>query len=191
MVALLSAVIYLGSTVAFWKTPHVDRKAPGGKDALTEAESAVGPSWEFSNPEADQLVAELRSEKIALTKRTEELNELSQRLEAERAELSQVSQNVRDMQSNFDLTVVRCRGEETANLKKLAKTYATMAPESSAKIFKELDDVAVVKIMLFMKNEENGAILEALAKGGPAESKHAALISEKLRTATAEKPASK
>lgn len=191
MTVLLSSVIYLGATVAFWKTPAVVRANTGGAETQSMGENAVGPSWEFSNPEADQLVAELRMEKIALTKRAKDLKELSQRLEAERAELNLVTQTVRDMETNFDQTVVRVKLEETANLKKLAKTYLAMAPESAATILKELDDTAIIKIMTFMKEDDKGAILEALSKKSPTDARRVAVISEKLRTSISEKAAAK
>jgi flagellar motility protein MotE (MotC chaperone) len=187
MTVLLSSVIYLGSMVAFWKTPVMAR---GERDhVLTVEESAVGPSWEFSNPEADQLVAELRMEKVALTKRAQDLNDLSQRLDAERAELNLVTQTVHDMQTNFDQTVVRVKLDETANLKKLAKTYLAMSPDVTANVFKEMDDAAIVKLLMFMKEDEKGPILEAMAKKGPAEAKHVALLGERLRTSIQDKPA--
>jgi flagellar motility protein MotE (MotC chaperone) len=88
------------------------------------------------------------------------------------------------LQSDFDKGVLRVREEESANLKKLAKVYAAMSPDSAAAIFGELDDTAVVKIMVFMKDGETAAILESLAKKGQPQAKRAAELSERLRLAT-------
>jgi flagellar motility protein MotE (MotC chaperone) len=66
-------------------------------------------------------------------------------------------------------------------LKKLAKVYSGMTPDAAATVMTKLDDAVVVKIMLSMKESETGAILETMAKKGPAEAKRAADISEHVR----------
>ena len=53
MTAPLGAVVYLASTLFFWRTPPLP---PPPKAA--EAPVLRGLPWEFSNPEADQLIAE-------------------------------------------------------------------------------------------------------------------------------------
>jgi flagellar motility protein MotE (MotC chaperone) len=179
MIVLLSGVIYLGATVAFWKTPVVRaREVPD--DAKPQAVT-TGPSWEFTNPEADQLMAEIKAEKKSLEKKESDLNDLSVRLQSERAELNLVTQSVQSMQSNFDQNVLHIKDDETINLKKLAKVYAAMSPEGAAAVFAELDDAAIVKIMMFMKEGETGAILDSLAKKGGPSAKRAAALSERIR----------
>jgi flagellar motility protein MotE (MotC chaperone) len=175
--AVLSLLLYAGTTVAVWKTP----KPPPPVEEDNAAGHRVGPSWDFINPEADQLVAELKAEKKALAKREQDLNDLSARLESERAELKMVTQSVRQLQSDFDQNVVRITEEEMANLKKLAKVYAAMDPGNAAKILQAMDDVAIIKIMVFMKDSETAAIWESWAKQGDIQAKRAALLSERLR----------
>jgi flagellar motility protein MotE (MotC chaperone) len=182
MTALLSAVIYLGATVAFWKSPA--RPAAADVDTATAAAAAEhGPSWDFTNPEADQLIAELKAEKRSLAKREQQLADLTLRLQTERSELATVTQGVQHLQTDFDQNVMHVKEEETANLKKLAKVYAAMTPEGAASIFSELDDVPVVKIMVFMKDSETAAIFESMAKKGEPQAKRAAALSEHLRLA--------
>ncbi len=180
MTALIGAVVYLASTVLLWQTPKIP------VDALKAGPIAtlVGPSWEFSNPEADQLVAELKAEKQALASREQQLNDMAVRLQAEQAELSQATQSVHIMQTDFDSAVTRVKADETANLKKLAKVYAEMDPATAANVLADMDDIAIVKIMVFMKDTETAAILEALAKKGDAEAHRTALISDRLRLAS-------
>jgi len=180
MTALIGAVVYLASTVLLWQTPKIP------VDALKRGPIAtlVGPSWEFSNPEADQLVTELRAEKQALSQREQQLNDMAVRLQAEQAELSQATQSVRIMQTDFDTAVTRVKADETANLKKLAKVYAEMDPATAANVLADMDDVAIVKIMVFMKDPETAGILEALAKKGDAEARRTAMISDRLRLAS-------
>ena len=176
MVAALGAIIYSASTVLFWKTPH-----PPPPVKVEEVAKLVGPSWEFSNPEADQLVAELKDEKKSVAEREQQLNEMAARLDAERAELNQVTQSVRVLQNDFDKSITKVQADELANLKKLAKVYANMEPQTAADVLAQMDDVAVVKIMIFMKDEDTAAVLEALAKKGETQARRAALISDRLR----------
>jgi flagellar motility protein MotE (MotC chaperone) len=181
MTASIGAVVYFASTVLFWQTP----KPPKIVKADTTVPQLVGPSWEFSNPEADQLVTELKEEKQAVADREQQLNEMAARLEAERAEVSAVTQSVRLLQNDFDKSVIRVQTDETANLKKLSKVYAEMDPQTAADVLGEMDDVALVKIMMFMKDGETAGILEALAKKGQPQAHRAAMISDRLRLASA------
>ena len=179
---LLGVIAYLGATVAFWKMPPLP--PPTAHAVPAEAQAKLnGPSWEFTNPEADQLVGELQAEKEALKKKEQDLKDLTARLEAERSELTQVTQNVHQLQMDFDQNVLRITDEETANLKKLAKVYADMDPANAAKIFQEMDDTSVIKIMVFMKDNETAGIWEAMAKVGQPQAKRAALLSDRLRLA--------
>ncbi|MGP8200996.1 MAG: MotE family protein [Limisphaerales bacterium] len=180
--ALVGIVLYLGTTVAVWKTPIRSSTVP--KESAAAGEKKAGPSWDFTSPEADQLIAELKNEKKALVKKEQDLNDLMARLQAERSELNLVTQSVRQLQTDFDQNVLRITEEETANLKKLAKIYADMAPENAAKVLEEMDDTSIIKIMVFMKDTETAAIWEALAKKGDAQAKRAALLSDHLRLAS-------
>jgi len=178
--ALISAVMYFGATVVFWKTPTLPPR-PNLADSAAAREKRNGPSWDFINPEADQLIAELQVEKKSLGKKEQELNDLTARLQAERSELSMVTQSVRQLQSDFDQNVLRISEEETANLKKLAKVYAAMEPASAATILESMDDASAIKILVFMKDSEVAAIWEALAKKGPQQAKRTAILSDRLR----------
>jgi flagellar motility protein MotE (MotC chaperone) len=180
MTIVASAVIYFCATYSFWRTPVRAREIPA---AATTTGVNNGPAWDFTNPEADQLMAELKAEKAALAKKEQDLSDLGTRLEAERAEVEAATGTVKKLQADFDQNVLRIKEEEVANLKKLAKVYADMAPESAADIFAELDDSAVEKIMVFMKDSETAAIFEALSKKGQPQAKRAANISERLRLA--------
>lgn len=187
--ALLGAVVYVVSTVAFWKPPTRPTSAASAQQS--DSASPAGASWEYTNPEADQLIAELKVEKKALEKKEQQLNDLALRLAAEHAEINQATQSVHQLQVDFDKNVVRVQEEETANLKKLAKVYSDMTPESAANIFTEMDDPAIIKIMVFMKESETAAILEAFAKKGVPEAKRVATLSESLRLSSFRNPATK
>jgi hypothetical protein len=172
----LGAVLYLLATVLFWQTPRLP-----SHEKLAELVSAMGPSWDFNNPEADLLISELRAEKKSLQQRQQQLDDLATRLNTERSEVGQVIQSVRQLQVEFDKAVLHVKDEEKGNLKKLAKLYGAMSPDIAASVLEQLDNEAIVKILLFLKNEETAAILEAIAKKGDTEARRTAQISEQIR----------
>jgi flagellar motility protein MotE (MotC chaperone) len=174
--APVGAVIYLLATVLFWQTPALPaRQRP------SDLPNSTGPSWDFNNPEADLLISELKVEKKSVQQREQQLNDLATRLNTERAEVGQVIQSVRQLQGDFDKAVLRVKDEETGNLKKLAKVYAAMAPETAASVLAQLENEAIVKIMLYLKDGDTAAILEAMAKKGDTEARRTAQISEQIR----------
>jgi flagellar motility protein MotE (MotC chaperone) len=182
MNAPLGALIFLVSTILFWKTP-----VPDARNSAPDKPAFNGPSWEFTSPEADQLMSELRTEKGAVALRRQQLDELASRLAAQRQELAAATAAIRQLQDDFDKSVVRIQEEETPNLKKLAKVYGGMAPASAATVMSQLDDASLVKILYYMKESETGAVLEIMAAKGPAEAKRAAAISERVRLSIPQK----
>jgi flagellar motility protein MotE (MotC chaperone) len=187
--AVAGVILYLATTVMLWRAPVNISSALQPEDEL--ASMVTSPSWSYRNPEIEQLIIDLKKEKETLSLRRQELNDLTARLATERLEINLVLQNMTRMQKEFDANVVRVREEETANLKKLAKVYATMTPDGATTIFKEMEDDKIVKIFLFMKEAETAPILEGMSKGGDMEAKRAALISDRLRLAISRPPASK
>lgn len=190
MTTLLGAVVYLGVTAVLLASAKTltQSHAP----VASEPAGGRGPSWDFSNPEVDRLVSELSKEKQAVATREQQLNELATRLQAERAEINQVTQTVFRLQQEFDKNALRVREDEVANLKKLAKIYATMTPEGATMIVRQLEDEEIAKLLVIMKESEAAPLLENLAKLGETEAKRAAALSERLRKSirrvTPEKP---
>jgi flagellar motility protein MotE (MotC chaperone) len=174
--APFGAAIYLLATVLFWQKPQLPPR-----HRLGPAAAAIGASWNFTNSEADQLIAELKLEKKSVQQRQQQLDDLALRLNTERAELSQVIQTVRQLQTDFDNAVLRVRDQETGNLKKLAKIYAAMSPDTAASVLAQLDNAAIVKVLIYLKGDETAAILEAMAKKGTAAARRTAQLSEQLR----------
>ncbi|HXC99376.1 MAG TPA: hypothetical protein VN048_08545 [Verrucomicrobiae bacterium] len=179
----VAVAVYAASTFLFWKTPVVPPRA--ARTAPTAVRNELG---QYQNPEADQLVGELKEEKKKLDDREQQLNELATRLDTERGEISNATQSVQQLQADFDKNVLRIKDEETANLKKLAKVYSAMTPDGAALILSDLDDTQVAKIMVFMKEGDAAAILESISKKGAAEAKRAANLSERLRVAAFRPP---
>ena len=115
MILIISAIVYMGATVAFLKIPAINAGAASGPVPGYAILPPV-PSWEFSNPEADQLIAELKSEKKNLSMKEQQISELTQRLQTERSELMQATQMVHQLQQDFDNNAIRVKMEEAVNL---------------------------------------------------------------------------
>ena len=126
----------------------------------------------------------MKIERKSVEQRGQQLDELAARLQNERVELAQVTQTVHQLQVDFDKSVLRVKDEEVGNLKKLAKVYAGMTPETAAAVLSEMDNESIVRILLYLKETETAAILEALAKKGEPEARRTAEISEQVRLST-------
>ncbi|MBI5386384.1 MAG: hypothetical protein HZA90_17070 [Verrucomicrobia bacterium] len=178
--ALLGGLLYLGVTVlAFPSASQLKASLPEKTESGFTSHNE--PSWNFRNPELDQMILELQQEKELLTTREQHIKDLEARLKAESAELAGVTQTVARMQREFDQNVTRLKEQETTNLKRLAKTHAAMSPAGSANILKELPDDDVLKILAYLKADEAGPILEAVGRLGKDEAKRAAQLTDRLR----------
>ena len=189
MVILLGALTYLGTTAVLvikakdQIVPKPVVQADVDEDGPKPVAVTRGPSWEFVNPDLDEMVAELKQQKQDMEAERKTLLELSQRIQTERQELIQITQQVHRIQKEIDQSIIRVRDDEGVNLKRLAKTYSGMTPEGAATVMKGLDDVSLVKVLLYMKETEAAPILEGIARKGEADAKRMALISERLRLA--------
>jgi flagellar motility protein MotE (MotC chaperone) len=185
--SIVGLAAFLTVTAATWNSATQKIQAAHDAALATNTVAKTETPWSFDTAEIDALIKELRDEREQLSKREKDLNELATRLNAERQELTQLTQTVSQMQKDFDLSVSRVSEEESANLKKLAKTYTGMEPDGAATIFKQMDDTSIVKIMVFMKDQERGPILAAMSKGGELDAKRAADLTDKLRVAVVAK----
>lgn len=179
--AALGALAYTLTTVLLLRPERMLANRPAPVPAEEPSHQEPVPSWAFRNPEIDQLVSELKAEREAVRAREKELQDLAERLNVERQEIGTITQRVAVLQAEMDRTMVRIKDDESANLKRLAKVYATMGPESAAKIMIEFQDEAAVKIFAFMKESETAPILENIAKSGPDAARRVALLSDRLR----------
>ena len=180
--SVVGMLLFLATTGLLWRSQGpMDPSA----NPPADAPRSNGPSWDYHNPEADLLITEMKQEKETLAKREAQLKEFAERLETERLEINLVLQAVQRLQTEFDDNVVRLTGEEAANVKKLARTYAAMTPEGATPILKQMDETTLVKILATMKESETAPILEAMAKPAEADAKRVAAISERLRLSLA------
>lgn len=184
VVMLLGAVLYLATTAAILlksKDQFVPKR-PAAHAATNHPPANVrGPSWEFFNPDLEEMVKELKERKEALDNREKELNLYAARLQTEKQEISQITRQIEDMQKKLDESVIRIREDEQVNLKKLAKNYSQMEPPAAAAVMGGLDDVMMVKVLMFMKEADSAPILTQLAGRSEADAKRVTAVSERLR----------
>jgi flagellar motility protein MotE (MotC chaperone) len=189
VLVLLGMAVYAATTAYLLQPSELNKLSQKARGAPRH--KARGFTWQTDFPELTQLMEDLRKNKEDLTAREQQLQELMARLQTERKELNEATQAVALLQKEFDQNIVRVKDDEVANLKKMAKVYANMTPEGAASILKNMEDTQVVKYLAFMKEAETAPILEAFAKLGEGEPKRAALILDKLRTASYRSSANK
>lgn len=189
MVALIGGLLFLGTIVLVLDPSKFEGVQVAAKEILRSPNN--DPSWKFRNPEFEQWVEQLKQEREALALKEQQLKELQTRIDAERAEISAVTQAVTQLQIEFDKNVVRFKQQEGENLKKQTKVIAAMSPEGAAKMLGELEDDEIVRILFTMKTDEAGAIVDAMSKAGKPEAKRAAVITERIRQAMPAAPSVK
>ena len=176
----IGGLLFFGTTAALLKPSQLPvLPIADANDAIHAGNNE--PSWKFHNPEMDQWIQEIKHEKDALSLREQQLNELETRLNAERQELSVVTQSVAQMQADFDKNVVRLNAQDTDNLKRQAKLISSMTPEGAAATLTEMSDDDVVRILFTMKADDASIALDTLSKSGKAQAKRAATIIERMR----------
>lgn len=188
VIAILALVLMVGTQFValklYWRELFPEPKTTAH---LVLREEPKPFEWGFASEYITQLEAELHSRIAKLDARAEELAAYEARLGSDRAEIEDIKTQVELMREHLLEEVVKLEAEEVENLKRLAKTYATLTPDATVNIFRELDDATVVKILFFMKADTVGAILQemATAGGGIAEQvRRAAKISDMLRLFT-------
>lgn len=168
-------------------SPHHD--AEPTRTAEIEPGEIARFYWDFWTPEIDAFVEDLRSQRHAIDERKAELASLEARLEAESLELERTRQNLVALRTNLEMRIVEVGLTEEKNLKTLAQTYTNMSSDSALMILREMDDDVVVKVMMHMKPEVVGAIMEEMTRtpdDGGLLVKRAAILSNRLRLARRE-----
>lgn len=184
--SLIGALAYCGVTIVAFRVPATPAAAPVPPPPIIGHTPTA--SWNFHTTEIDQLVIDLQRQREQLNAREKQLRELETRLTVERQEImgvtqvvARVQQQVEQKQKDLDQSILRIQQDETPSLKRLAKLYATMTPESVATLFKEMPDDEIVKVLTFMKDDVTAPILELLTK---TDAKRAMQLTDRLRTTT-------
>src|SRR5580693_7271514 len=153
-VALVGCVLYLATTI-FVLGPS---KFAGAQFIQPDYSADDDPSWRFRNPEFNEWVSQIQTEKEKLDLREQQLDEWQTRLNLELQEMSLVTQTVNNLQSNFDQNVVRFKAQETDNVKHQAKLISAMSPEGAMAMLNQMSDEDVVRILFTMKPDQASLI---------------------------------
>lgn len=183
--ALAGSVLYLATTV-FVLNPS---KFAGFQQSSPDFSAEDDPSWRFRNPEFNQWVSQIKSEKEKLDLREQHLAELQARLDAEVQEISTVTQAVAQLQESFDKNVIRFKAQESDNIKHQAKLIASMSPEGAMAMMAQMPDDDAVRILFTMKTDEASIILDSMSKKGDEQAKRAALLTQRLHQVLSPVPA--
>jgi len=178
LAALLGAILYLATT--FVVVNRVKFSVPMTDDAI-ELSADNDPSWHFHNPEFNQWLAQIKTEKESLDQREQQLNELQIRLNAERQEIMAVTQTVSQLQSDFDKNVVRFTSDQVADAKRQSKVIANMSPDGAAKMMDEMPDDQTLPVLFALKTDQSGAILDAMSQMGKPQAERAARLTMQIR----------
>jgi flagellar motility protein MotE (MotC chaperone) len=179
IVSLSGSLVYLVTTLLLLQPEKLAQAARLAAQPVTVPVNQ--PSWKFRNPEMEQLVAELKQERLALANREQQLHALEARLETERQEILLVTQAVQQLQTNFDKGIVRITQQENENLKHQAKVVSGMSAEGAAVMLNEMTDEQILRILFVLKPDGAAPILEALSKMGKTQAKRAADAAARMR----------
>ena len=148
---------------------------------IAEAGKPAEP-WGFWSIELENLANDLREEKAKLAKREEVLDQREARFATERQELDKLRRELELIRTEVSQKMVEIKGDEMKNLRSLSQTYAALSPKAAVAIFKEMEDITIVKILSLMKPDITGPIFEEMSKAGDSTwPKRAAALSERLR----------
>jgi len=146
--------------------------------------------WDFWTIEMDNLSTDLTEERARLHKQSDLLDQRAARLDDEQMQLGKIRSDIEALRTEIATKVVEIGADEAKNLRALSQTYTNLSPRAVVAIFREMDDITVVKILSLMKPDVVGPIFEEMSKtagpDGPL-AKRAAVLSEKLRVVKAAK----
>jgi flagellar motility protein MotE (MotC chaperone) len=159
--------------------------------AQVEARKPAAP-WGFWTIEMENVASELKEERAHVKEQADQLAQKEARLASERQELEKVRTEIESMRREVSTKVVEIKADELKNLRTLAQTYTSLSPRAAVTIFRQMDDVTVVKILALMKAESVAPIFEEMiteSANDPSLARRAAALSEKLRLVKTAQPA--
>jgi flagellar motility protein MotE (MotC chaperone) len=186
-IVVLVVALALGVTTGLgWFMQAAKPLIVAAKAARAKAAEVGKPEapWGFWTIEIENLASDLKEEKAVYLKRMEELKQREERLNAERDELAKQRQQLEALRNDINNRIVSIQADEVKNLKTLVATYSNLTPKATLTIFKEMDDLMVVKILSLMKTDVVSTLFEEMSKQGatdPVLARRVATLTEKLR----------
>ena len=160
------------------RTLHLGTVKEAAKEPMMAEDD---PSWKFHNPDIDQWVSQIKSERDALDTREQQLKEWETRLAAESREIAAVTQAVTHSQEEFDKRVLSFSGQQKDNAKKQLKVITDMSPDGAVAMLNEMPEDDVARLLYIMKPDASGAILDAMSKLGGPSAKRSAVLTGRIK----------
>lgn len=166
-----------------WMPPPVDPLAEARAKSPIANMSENYITWNFEIVKLEELREKLAAERAAIEKERQELESFQAQVEIEHAEIIELRKEIEELQQSVDEEFATIKASEENNLKRLAAVYTEMKAAPVVKLFNEMDLELVVKIMSVMAPEASASILEEMAQSRDDREvvKNAVTITEKLR----------
>ncbi len=172
IVALIAVSTYVLATSGNWQNvfsplPSQAQSAATTPDEVSRGRSLKGKASKEPLPDIKpgtldmEILRDVEKRKEALDIREAELEKREQRLNSLQADIEKQLSELKTVQAKIDESMeLRNDLEETA-IAKLAKTYASMPPESAAQLIQNIDKAIAIRILSVMKERAAGKILAA------------------------------
>ena len=184
--------IWIGGLIAlvlsFWVSAeavlkHMDAYMEPFK-VFAEPDEELQRFFSFRSREIERLMLDLQAQKRLLSKREDNISGMESMINAEKTELAESKKQVETLRAELIDKISHVEKSEEKNLTDLAKTYSNLLPATTVEIFKQMDDVSIVKIISFMDAEAVAPVFQAMVneegKSGFS-AKRVAKITELLR----------
>lgn len=162
----LGSLTFLATTMGLMIS--VANKLVPRPKTYTLEETTIHPknfaSWNYINPDIDELARQIEEKKTALDQREKALDRMQQQLERERKEWATVTNWVTSIQEEIDQLVTRVTEEEAESMRQIVTVYQKMDPPDAAKMLYELDDERIARIFKFLKQSEVSEIIKVWLK---------------------------
>ncbi len=110
------------------------------------------------------LLASLRDREVELDRRTRELDERERTLEQLEERVNGRLDEIRTIQRDVEARILEWEGQDDARIKRLAKVYESMPPDSVAPLLENLEIDLATSIVSRMKAKKSGAVLAVMER---------------------------
>lgn len=128
-----------------------------------------------------ELAQSLKEREKKVKEEEERLQRMALVLEKEKAEILKAKTEVESMHKDISEFIPAIDDGEKKNLKKLAKMFETLSPESANPILSRMPDQTLVIVLSFMKPRNSAKLLSGYATYNSESAKRAADLTEKLK----------
>lgn len=147
-----------------WMPPPVDPLATQRERSVLAEMSDDYVVWNFEVVGVEEIRTELEKEREQIESERQQLESLRVQIEQERAEMMSLRQEIDELRETVRKEFAQIEVSEEANLKSLARIYSEMKPAAIVKLFRDMDEELVVKILAMMPAENAAGVLEEMTK---------------------------